>query len=316
MTREKIAGGAGQAARPLCDQRSCLWAIVLPPAMSPTRCITAPAKSTTSIRPTAMARPSAACPPSSRHSPRKPASTSMSAWRPWAAWAWIIITGKNCPCSIAPGMSRCCKRYSTLDADRPGNPSLLIDYARKFDTALHARNPDVKIYLDATWSCADLTYPGGMPWHGSGIEQMALDVAKGYDAARKASPGIADVVPVGLAWNRAFAAGVAGANPYDGIPESQINLWASDNHHASNHGYYLEALAGVRQGHGARSAFAGSAGNSGRRSWNFTGTGDRVGAGSPMTNLRRNKPPPTSPPPARWLHGWGLRSSRRGCCRS
>jgi hypothetical protein len=132
--------------------------------------------------------------------------------------------------------------YSTLDADRPGDSSLLIDYARKFDTALHARNPDVRIYLDATWSCADLTYPDRTPWHGSGIEQMALDVAKGYDAARKASPGIADVVPVGLAWNRAFAAGVAGPNPYDGIPESQINLWASDNHHASNHGYYLEAL--------------------------------------------------------------------------
>jgi hypothetical protein len=132
--------------------------------------------------------------------------------------------------------------FSTLDADRPGNPSLLIDYTRKFDTAFHARNPDVKIYLNATWSCADLTYPGGTPWHGSGIEQMALDVAKGYEAAHKASPGIAGVVPVGLAWNRAFAAGVAGPNPYDNIPESQINLWASDNHHASNHGYYLEAL--------------------------------------------------------------------------
>jgi hypothetical protein len=132
--------------------------------------------------------------------------------------------------------------YSTLNADRPGNPALLIEYARKFDTTLHARNPEVKIYLDATWSRADLTYPAKTPWHGKGIEQMALDVADGYDAARKASPGIAGVIPVGLAWNRAFAAGVADPDPYDGITPGQINLWASDNYHASEFGYYLEAL--------------------------------------------------------------------------
>ncbi len=132
--------------------------------------------------------------------------------------------------------------YSTLDADRPGNPALLIQYARKFDETLHARNPDVKIYLDATWSRADLTYPDRTPWHGKDIQQMGLDVAKGYDAARDASPGIAGVVPVGLAWNRAFAAGVADPNPYDGITPGQIDLWASDNYHASEFGYYLEAL--------------------------------------------------------------------------
>jgi hypothetical protein len=132
--------------------------------------------------------------------------------------------------------------YSTLDADKPGNPALLIRYARRFDTAFHARNPDVKIYLDATWSRADLTYPEKTPWHGKGIEQMGLDVAEGYDAARKASPGIAGVIPVGLAWNRAFAAGVADPNPYDGITPGQINLWASDSYHASEFGYYLEAL--------------------------------------------------------------------------
>lgn len=132
--------------------------------------------------------------------------------------------------------------YSTLDADRPGNPGLLIQYAGRFDKAFHARNPDVKIYLDATWSRADLTYPDGTPWHGADIRQMGLDVAKGYDAARDASPGIAGTIPVGLAWNRAFTAGVADPNPYDGIAPGQINLWASDSYHASEFGYYLEAL--------------------------------------------------------------------------
>jgi hypothetical protein len=132
--------------------------------------------------------------------------------------------------------------YSTLDEDRPGNPGLLTEYTRKFDATLHARNPNVKIYLNATWSRADLTYQADTPWSGKPISQMAQDIAAGYEAARKASPGIAGVAPVGLAWNRAFATGVADPNPYDGIAAGQVNLWAEDSYHASDYGYYLEAL--------------------------------------------------------------------------
>lgn len=132
--------------------------------------------------------------------------------------------------------------YSTLDEDRPGNPGLLTEYTRKFDTTLHARNPNVKIYLNATWSRADMTYPADEPWSGKPIEQMGIDIAAGYEVARKASPGVAGVVPVGLAWNRAFATGFADPNPYDGIASGQINLWAFDSYHASDFGYYLEAL--------------------------------------------------------------------------
>lgn len=132
--------------------------------------------------------------------------------------------------------------YSTLDEDKPGNPGLLIEYVRKFDETLHARNPKVKIYLNATWSRADMTYTPDTPWSGKPIAQMALDVAAGYEAARAASPGITAVVPVGLAWNRAFAAGVADPNPFDGIAAGKINLWAEDSYHASDFGYYLEAL--------------------------------------------------------------------------
>lgn len=132
--------------------------------------------------------------------------------------------------------------YSTLDEDRPGNPRLLTEYTRKFNATLRARNPNVKIYLDATWSRADMTYQPGTPWSGKPITQMGLDVAAGYEAARKASPGVAGVIPVGLAWNRAFATGFADPNPYDGIAAGQINLWAYDAYHASDYGYYLEAL--------------------------------------------------------------------------
>jgi hypothetical protein len=132
--------------------------------------------------------------------------------------------------------------YSTLNAQKPGDPALVIDYAGKFDHLFHARNPAVKIYLDATWSRPDLTYPDKGPWHGKPIEQMAEDVQAGYVAARTANPGIAGIVPVGLGFNRAIADGVADPDPYDGIAAGKVDLWAYDHYHASAFGYYLEAL--------------------------------------------------------------------------
>jgi hypothetical protein len=132
--------------------------------------------------------------------------------------------------------------FSTLDNDRPGNPRLLTEYTRKFDKTLHARNANAKVYLMATWSRADLTYQSDARWSGKPISQMALDVAAGYEAARRASSGIAGIVQVGLAWNRAIATGFADANPYDGIGPGQVNLWAEDSYHGSDFGYYLEAL--------------------------------------------------------------------------
>ncbi|HWT41527.1 MAG TPA: PEP-CTERM sorting domain-containing protein, partial [Sphingopyxis sp.] len=53
---------------------------------------------------------------------------------------------------------------------------------------------------------------------------------------------VAGVVPVGQAWSRAMAAGVADPNPYDGIAYGQLDLWAYDHYHASVAGSYLSAL--------------------------------------------------------------------------
>jgi hypothetical protein len=132
--------------------------------------------------------------------------------------------------------------YSTLDQNHPGNPALLTKFAGVFSDMLNARNPAVKIYLSATWSRADLTYPPGTPWNGKPIAQMGKDVDSGYRTAAQKTPGIVAVVPVGLAWNRVMETGIADPNPYDGISGGQINLWASDHYHASSYGYYLEAL--------------------------------------------------------------------------
>jgi hypothetical protein len=132
--------------------------------------------------------------------------------------------------------------YSTLDQDHAGDPGLLVKYAGVFSEMLHSRNPGVKIYLTATWSRADMTYPARTPWYGKPIAQMAKDVDAGYRLAAQKAPGIAAVIPVGLAWNRAMDSGIADANPYDGISAGKIDLWATDNYHASTYGYYLEAL--------------------------------------------------------------------------
>jgi len=132
--------------------------------------------------------------------------------------------------------------YSTLDQDRPGDPRILVDYAKRFSDLLHRRNRDVTVWLNATWSRADMTYPDGTPWHGKPVEQMATDIEAAYRLAARNSPGIAGVIPVGLAWNSAMDAGIADPNPYDGISANKIDLWAFDHYHASAYGYYLEAL--------------------------------------------------------------------------
>lgn len=131
--------------------------------------------------------------------------------------------------------------YSTLDQANPGNPALLVSSAKQITDMFRARNAKADIWLTATWSRADQTYPPAKPWTGKPITQMGIDVAAGYaQAARNAK--VTGVVPVGLAWNRAFAAGVADDNPYDGIAPGKVDLWTHDHYHGSVYGYYLEAL--------------------------------------------------------------------------
>ncbi|HEY2661990.1 MAG TPA: hypothetical protein VGI79_19880 [Caulobacteraceae bacterium] len=132
--------------------------------------------------------------------------------------------------------------YSTLDADKPGDATGLIRDSAVLAKMFHDKNPQADVRLMATWSRADLTYPASAHWHGQPIEAMAQDVRAGYDRAAANSPLINSVIPVGQAWNRAFASGFADPNPYDGISAGQVDLWAYDNYHASTYGYYLEAL--------------------------------------------------------------------------
>lgn len=132
---------------------------------------------------------------------------------------------------------------SNLNFAAPNNPALISQYTQILGDMFRAQNPNAEIALTATWSRADLTYQTPSPWLGAPITQMGIDVQKGYEVAAANNPTIVDHInPVGLAWNATFAAGIADTNPYDGIDAGKINLWAADEYHASNYGYYLHAL--------------------------------------------------------------------------
>lgn len=132
--------------------------------------------------------------------------------------------------------------YSTLDQANPGNPATIMRDAPLFAAMMHARNPNVDVRLTATWSRADQVYTPTGHWRGKPVETMAKDLRRAYEMAKLGSPQIRGVIPVGDAWNRAFATGFADTNPYDGIEADKVNLWTWDNYHASSFGYYIEAL--------------------------------------------------------------------------
>ena len=132
--------------------------------------------------------------------------------------------------------------FSTLDQAHPNDRALLLSSSKRIAQMFLAQNPKAQLWLFATWSRADMTYPDNTPWHGKPIQQMGKDVQAGYEQALKEEPRFAGIVPVGLAWNRAIDTGVADDNPYDDVGASKMDLWAYDHYHASVFGYYLEAL--------------------------------------------------------------------------
>ena len=54
--------------------------------------------------------------------------------------------------------------YSTLDAEKPRDPAKLIATSKQMADVLRAHNPKVEIYMMATWSRADETYPAKGAW--------------------------------------------------------------------------------------------------------------------------------------------------------
>ena len=146
-----------------------------------------------------------------------------------------VITQRQWDVVVAHG-------YSTLDLQKPGDPTKLVETAKQLATALQAKNPKVDLRLEATFPRADETYGPKGAWYGKTIGDMAKDIRTGYDLAAKSHPSIKGVIPVGEAWTRAMDVGVADNNSLDGIDAGKLNLWTFDNFHASTAGYYLKGL--------------------------------------------------------------------------
>ena len=146
-----------------------------------------------------------------------------------------VITQRQWDVVVAHG-------YSTLDLQKPGDPTKLVETAKQLATALQAKNPKVDLRLEATFPRADETYGPKGAWYGKTIGDMAKDIRTGYDLAAKSHPSIKGVIPVGEAWTRAMDVGVADNNSLDGIDAGKLNLWTFDNCHASTAGYYLKGL--------------------------------------------------------------------------
>ncbi|WP_439567413.1 DUF4886 domain-containing protein [Sphingopyxis sp.] len=134
------------------------------------------------------------------------------------------------------------QEHSTLDRDRPGDPTNYLRDVARLAALFRAHNPAVEIRLASTWTRADQTYQPAGKWYGKPVTAMADELRAAAERARDADPAIAAIVPIGQAWNRAMAAGVADPNPYDGIAYGQVDLWAYDHYHASIAGSYLAAL--------------------------------------------------------------------------
>lgn len=134
------------------------------------------------------------------------------------------------------------QELSTLSRAKPGDPTAYLADVGRLVPFLKARNPNAAVWLMATWSRADETWRPEGHWSGKPITAMADDLRKAADRARAETPGVTGILPVGQAWNAAFAAGVADPNPYDGTSFGQLDLWAYDQYHGSVAGYYLEAL--------------------------------------------------------------------------
>ncbi|MBF9238499.1 T9SS type A sorting domain-containing protein [Hymenobacter sp. BT683] len=124
---------------------------------------------------------------------------------------------------------------------RGGNRALFYTYSTLLEQAIHGASPAAQVYLHGTWARPDFTYPAGSRYAGLPIDSMAQDLHNSYYQAFATNGRFAAVAPVGDAWLRAITAGVAVRNPY--TPDaSKINLWASDQVHASKWGSYLSAL--------------------------------------------------------------------------
>jgi len=118
-----------------------------------------------------------------------------------------------------------------LTHNRASDPHGFCASVAKLARGIRAAAPQARIYLYETWPSADRAKalagaPGSDGFRARYLERIADIVAAYRDAferARRTDPSIVAVAPVGRAWQRAWATGVADPDPY--VPSGAPLLW-------------------------------------------------------------------------------------------
>lgn len=146
------------------------------------------------------------------------------------------------------------------------SPAGFCSSVRTLEQAIHGASPSAAIYLYETWPRADAAQSlagdsaqtGFDVAYANALTTLGNAYHDAYYRAAAQAGGIRAVAPVGEAWQRAWAQGIAEANPYtgnSGLP----SLWygtnaandpaisAPDRYHPSVYGAYLSALVLFQQ---------------------------------------------------------------------
>ena len=118
-----------------------------------------------------------------------------------------------------------------LTGSRASDPAGFCASVAKLARGIRTAAPHARVYLYETWPRADLAKtlagePGRDGFHARYVDRLADIVAAYRDAfegARRTDPSIVAVAPVGRAWQRAWATGVADPDPY--APSGAPLLW-------------------------------------------------------------------------------------------
>jgi len=125
-------------------------------------------------------------------------------------------------------------------SDRGGDPDLFARGSEKMFNLIREGSPDAKIYFYEAWARPDKVYKDDAPYQDEDIKTMQTDLHDAY-VKMAGDRGATDVVLVGDGFMKAIDNGVGDINPYDGIDDGKVDMWADDHYHGSRFGVYLSA---------------------------------------------------------------------------
>ncbi len=148
-----------------------------------------------------------------------------------------------------------------LTRDRSSDPRSFCAAVKAIERGVHAAAPSSRIYLYETWPRADLarrfsgraSAPEFAARYSANLSLLGASYRNVYHGAAEHDKAITGVIPVGDAWTRAWAEGVAEPNPYRPSTDLPV-LWyginsvndppiaSPDYLHPSVYGAYLAGL--------------------------------------------------------------------------